>query len=161
VPFEERAMAPASSRRNPEMMSRASPAREDGRTSGSEDRDSHGTSKVKAAASADPRAPRLRRSRTFGGVLHRHGIRITATTSRAPQRAAAMARMPVPVPTSSTRAAAHASRRNRSDSRVVAWLPTPKARFGSITMTSSPGAGSWAIQEGRITRPGRGRSIVK
>ena len=66
--------------------------------------------------------------------------RSVASTSPAPMCAAAMARMPEPVPMSMTRmpgrtyfsiSAAHMP--------VVSWAPVPKARPGSISMTLSPG----------------------
>ena len=70
-----------------------------------------------------------------------------AKTRGAPSFSAAMARMPVPVPTSSTRAGR--ARRQPAGSRsarqpsVVPWWPVPKARPGSMTTRCAAGR-RWA-----------------
>src|SRR6185369_9761157 len=80
----------------------------------------------------------------------------TPRTDAAPSRAAAIARIPEPQPTSRTRAAPSRPRSATSSSaarhsRVVGRRPVPKAIPGSRSRTTSPGAGSWASQVGRMT----------
>ncbi|EKD40875.1 MAG: hypothetical protein ACD_74C00139G0001 [uncultured bacterium] len=80
-----------------------------------------------------------------------------AKTSWAPKRAAAMARMPVPVPTSRTVLGGvflswKSASTNSRASLVLAWCPVPKAMPGSISITFSPGFGWYDSQVGLITR---------
>ena len=86
----------------------------------------------------------------------------TPRTVAAPRRAAAIARMPDPQPTSSTRAPSRLPRSVASSSAdrhslVVGCSPVPNAIPGSRARTMSSGAARWRRQVGRITmrRPTR------
>ena len=107
------------------------------------------------------RASRLRRA--FASVASMAiGSVSTPRASAAPSLTAAMARMPEPQPTSSTRAPSMAPS-SASDSsaarhsRVVGWRPVPNAMPGSSARTTSSGWRRCRRQVGRITsrRPTR------
>ena len=78
-----------------------------------------------------------------------------ARTRFAPRRAAAIPRIPVPVPTS--RASRGGGERSNTSSiirrhiRVVSWVPVPNAWPGSTVSTTSPSPASTVSQEGLIT----------
>ena len=108
------------------------------------------------AATSSPSAPRPRpvHGTVFDRQARHRGSVSTAPDLGAPSLAAAMARMPEPVPRSSTRAAGR-SRRARSSStrqpRVLAWWPVPKAMPGSSTI-GMRSAGALSIQGGWMNR---------
>ena len=87
------------------------------------------------------------------------GSKSVATARRAPRRSAATARMPVPAPTSITRAIARrsdSSTRSARQSRVVWCVPVPNARPGSIRIVLVVGLASVPLghdrEAGRVER---------
>ena len=76
----------------------------------------------------------------FSPAVRTHmGSMSTPSASRAPSFSAAMARMPDPVPMSSTRSLPCTSLSSISRQRlVVSWVPVPKAMPGSMVMTVRP-----------------------
>ena len=75
-----------------------------------------------------------------------------ASTSFAPMWAAAMARMPVPVPTSmAVLPGCTYFSTSSTHMPVVSWVPVPKAMPGSISITLSPGSTAQSHQPGLMS----------
>ncbi len=93
-------------------------------------------------------------SKTFSfAVSTASGSLSTAVISRNPRRAAPIASIPEPVPTSSSDAFGRTPGKSQlsshsRQSRVVSWCPVPKARPGSIRMMSRSGSRGSGSQVG-------------
>ena len=113
------------------------------------------TSKAPTASSTLPSSTRTTAPRPFRRTFSRAacaacGSLSSARTLAAPRRAAARARMPEPVPRSSTSApGCTVSSRARRHISVVGCWPVPKAIPGSRRMTASPVRARWSARRGR------------